>query len=89
MLLQLMHDIVGNSVAFFFGQFLAKSAHKFAHASGVRHPRGEENLWSELVCDPDLEKMLHRWHLKRDVQRAVRGGRTASAGSRGRKAKGT
>jgi hypothetical protein len=25
-----MHDIVGNSVAFFFGQFLAKSAHNRA-----------------------------------------------------------
>jgi hypothetical protein len=24
-----MHDVIGNSVAFFFGQFLAKSAHKF------------------------------------------------------------
>jgi hypothetical protein len=29
LLFQLMHDVIGNSVAFFFGQFLAKSAHKF------------------------------------------------------------
>jgi hypothetical protein len=28
-----MHDIIGNSVAFFFRQFLAKSAHKLARAS--------------------------------------------------------
>jgi hypothetical protein len=32
MLLQLMHDVIGNSVAFVFCQFLAKSAHKFARA---------------------------------------------------------
>jgi hypothetical protein len=29
-LLQLVHDIIGNTVTFFFGQFLTKSAHKFA-----------------------------------------------------------
>ena len=32
-LLQAMHEIIGNSVAFFFRQFVAKSAHKFARAS--------------------------------------------------------
>jgi hypothetical protein len=31
-LLQAMHDIIGNSVAFFFRQFLTKSAHKFPRA---------------------------------------------------------
>jgi hypothetical protein len=30
MLFQLMHDVIGNSIAFFFGQPLAKSAHKLA-----------------------------------------------------------
>jgi len=29
-LLQAIYDIIGNALA--FGQFLAKSAHKFAHA---------------------------------------------------------
>ena len=43
---------------------------------------------SELVCDPDLEKMLHQRHVKRDIQRAARGRRAASAASRGRKGKG-
>ena len=33
MLLQLVHDIIGNTVTFLFRQFLAKSAHKFAGAS--------------------------------------------------------
>ena len=34
----------------------------------------EENLSSsELVCDPDLEKMLHHRQLKRDIERAARG----------------
>src|SRR5262249_51209408 len=33
--------------------------------------------------------MLHRRQLKRDIQRTARGRRTASAGSRGRKGKGT
>jgi len=28
-----MHDIVGNSEAFFFGQFFTKATHKFACAS--------------------------------------------------------
>jgi hypothetical protein len=32
-LLQLVHDIIGNTVAFLFRQFLAKSAHKFAGTS--------------------------------------------------------
>src|SRR5262249_46899073 len=32
-LLQAMHDIVSNSIAFFLCQFLAKSAHKFSRAS--------------------------------------------------------
>jgi hypothetical protein len=29
-LFQAIHSIIGNAVAFFFGQFVAKSAHKFA-----------------------------------------------------------
>jgi hypothetical protein len=29
-LFQLMHNIIGNAVAFLFGQFLAKFAHEFA-----------------------------------------------------------
>ena len=32
MLLQAIYDIIGNAIAFFFGQFLAKSAHQFARA---------------------------------------------------------
>lgn len=32
MLLQTMHDIIGNSVALFFRQLLAKTPHKFARA---------------------------------------------------------
>ncbi len=32
-LLQPMHDIIGNSVALFLGQLLAKIPHKFARAS--------------------------------------------------------
>jgi hypothetical protein len=32
-LLQLVHDIIGNSVTLFFRQFLAKPAHEFADAS--------------------------------------------------------
>jgi hypothetical protein len=35
-LFQAIHDIIGNAVAFFFGQFIAKSAHKFARASQRR-----------------------------------------------------
>jgi hypothetical protein len=31
-LLQTMNDIIGNAVAFFFSQLLAKSSHKFARA---------------------------------------------------------
>ena len=33
MLLQLLHDIIGHSVTFFFRQFRTKSAHKLARAS--------------------------------------------------------
>jgi hypothetical protein len=33
MLFQTTHDIIGNSVALFFVQLLAKSAHKFARPS--------------------------------------------------------
>ena len=29
---QVMHDVIGNSVALFFSQFFTKSAHKFARA---------------------------------------------------------
>jgi hypothetical protein len=32
-LLQLMHDIIGNSVSLFFRQFRAKTAHEFARSS--------------------------------------------------------
>jgi hypothetical protein len=50
---------------------------------------GESSLRrSELVCDPDLEKMLHQGHLKRNIQRATRGRRAASATSCGCKGKG-
>jgi hypothetical protein len=31
-LLQSIHDIIGNSIPLFFGQFLAKSAHEFPRA---------------------------------------------------------
>jgi hypothetical protein len=34
-LLQTMHDIIGNSVALFFRQLLAKTADKFARAKEV------------------------------------------------------
>ena len=41
MLFQAIHDIIGNSVAFFFGQFLAQSAHEFARTQvGARQPLG-------------------------------------------------
>jgi hypothetical protein len=32
-LLQLMHDVIGHSVTFFFRQFGTKAAHKFARLS--------------------------------------------------------
>jgi len=50
--------------------------------------RWEESLGSELICDADLEKMLHHRQLKRDIQRAARGRRATSAGSRSREGKG-
>jgi hypothetical protein len=39
-LLQAMHDIIGNSVAFFFRQLLAKTPYKFA-----RGPYASSFVW--------------------------------------------
>ena len=54
MLLQTMHDIVGNSVAFFFRQFPAKSAHELAYAS-----QGECNSENQHV-PPGTHKALEQ-----------------------------
>ena len=43
MLLQTMHDIIGDAIAFFFSQFLAKPAHKFARTS-QRESDGKTSL---------------------------------------------
>jgi len=50
-LLQLVHDIIGNSVAFFFGQFFSKSANKFA-------------CTHQCECDSEAQHVpagAHRW----------------------------
>jgi hypothetical protein len=45
LLLQSMHDIIGNSVSFFFRQFLPKAANKFARAFQFSVPSyGQESL---------------------------------------------
>ncbi len=62
MLLQLMHDIIGNSVTFFFGQFLAKSAHQFARAS-QRECNGEAQQVSTGTHVPleQIENTIVNW----------------------------
>jgi hypothetical protein len=66
-----MHDIVGNSVAFFFAQFLAKAAHKFARASQRKSDgetqhvptsthRAEENITGTSI---QLLLFAHKWRV--------------------------
>src|SRR5262245_13375707 len=43
-----------------------------------RQPTGGTPLWSELVCEAELEDVLHQPQLISDVERA-RGGRTTGA----------
>jgi hypothetical protein len=71
-LLQAMHDIIGNTVTFLFRQFLAKSAHKFAGTSQrecnsetQQVPAGTHVLWEQMEndlasprCQCDLGQIL-------------------------------
>ena len=69
MLLQAIHDIIGNSIAFFFRQPHAKSAHKFARAS-ERECNGEAQTYGVLnVTNPSavLYKLVTVWPLSSAV----------------------
>src|SRR5260370_14694740 len=63
-----------------------------ALASDPRHHRPcdgvRRHLLPELVCDAELEKVLHHRQLIRDDQRATRGRRTTGTDSRVRSAEG-
>src|SRR5262249_1060110 len=51
-------------------------------------PRVRRHLWSELVCDAELEKVLHHRQLIRDDQGATTGRRTTGTDARVRSAEG-
>jgi hypothetical protein len=60
-LFQLVHDIIGNPIAFFFGQFLAQAAHKF-----TRTPQRESDgktqqiaAGTHIICEQKENKIVN------------------------------
>ena len=59
MLLQTMHDVIRNSIALFFRQFVAKSAHKLACAS-------------QRECDGEAQHISASAHFSASAHSAMR-----------------